>query len=122
MGASQSWATRSRGSARFTQIGPAVVPSARSTRQISEETPPASGGTRSGAPGPARSRKVLRVALGGKAHNAPGVAVARIEQPVMQPVGAALPELELGRQHAIAAPVRRPWRRIAVAPARLCHG
>src|SRR5947199_13753 len=37
MGASQSWATRSRGSARFTQIGP----SARSTRQISEETPPA---------------------------------------------------------------------------------
>src|SRR5256884_7833370 len=42
-----------------------------------------------------------------------GLACARIEQTVVQPVGAALPELDLARQDAIAAPVRRPRRRIA---------
>ena len=39
----------------------------------------------------------------------------------MQAIRAPLPELDLARQDAIAAPVRRPRRRIAVALARVFH-
>src|SRR2546426_3994305 len=60
-------------------------------------------------------------ALGGKPLHRPARAGARIEQPVVQAVGAALPELDLSGNDAIAAPVRRPRRRVAVAPARLLH-
>src|SRR2546428_5266900 len=59
--------------------------------------------------------------LGRKPLDLPPAAAPGIEQPVMQPVGAALPELDLARQDAIAAPVRRPRRRIAVALARVFH-
>src|SRR5947209_16247320 len=59
--------------------------------------------------------------LGRKPLDAPGSvhgrAFARVPQTVVQPVGAALPELDLARRDAIAAPVRRSRGRIAVAPA-----
>src|SRR5947207_10182732 len=56
--------------------------------------------------------------LGRKPFDLPVVARPDIEQAVVQPIGAALPELDLARQHAVAAPVRRPRRRVAVE--RLC--
>src|SRR5574340_1040395 len=60
-------------------------------------------------PASARSRIASRGAaalLGRKPLHPPGVAGARVEQPVVQPVGAPLPELDALRQHAIAAPMR----------------
>src|SRR6188474_1845123 len=48
--------------------------------------------------------------LGRKPLDLPLAAGAAIEQPVVQPVGAALPELDLARRHAVAAPVRRARR------------
>ena len=42
-------------------------------------------------------------------------AVAPVEQPVVQAIAAALPELDLVRLDAVAAPVRRPRRLLAVA-------
>src|SRR5258705_6156498 len=61
-------------------------------------------------------------ALGRKPPYRPTGVAAPIEQAVMQPVGAPLPELDRVRLHAIAPPVRRPRRRIAVALARFFHG
>src|SRR5216683_2214015 len=55
--------------------------------------------------------------LGRKPLDPPATPVAGIEQPV----GAALPELDRLRQDAVAAPVRRPRRALAVAPARFFH-
>src|SRR5436309_11383022 len=110
MGASHTWETRRRGSARLMQMGPLWS----STRQISEDTPPASGCTRSGTPSPAWRRNSPSAGSGRKAHDAPVAALAGIDEAVMQPVGAALPELDLGRQHPVAAPVWRSGRRVAV--------
>src|SRR5713101_3988895 len=59
--------------------------------------------------------------LGRKPLDPPAAAVPRIEQPVVQPVGTALPELDRLRHDAVAAPVRWPRRALAVAPARLFH-
>src|SRR6266404_1634883 len=118
MGASHTWETRSRASARFTQIGPL----GRSTRQMSEETPPASACTRTGAPRPARPRKSASARSGRKAHDAPVAALAGIDEAVMQPVGATLPELKLRRQHPVPAPVGGARRRVAIALPCGCHG
>src|SRR5215213_2405115 len=46
-------------------------------------------------------------ALGRKSLNVPVPGGLRIEQPVVQAVGASLPELDLVRRHAVATPVRR---------------
>src|SRR5712692_7080524 len=72
----------------------------------------------------ARSTMASRelASLGRKPLDLPRRAVPPIEQPVVQPVGAPLPELDLAGQHAVAAPVRRARWRIAVAAARLVHG
>src|SRR2546425_11490241 len=59
--------------------------------------------------------------LGPKPLYLPATAALYIEQPVVQAIRAALPELDLARQDAIAAPVRWPRRRIAIALARLFH-
>src|SRR5437867_4288523 len=59
--------------------------------------------------------------LGRKPLDLPGRPVSHIEQTVVQPVGAALPELDLARRDAIAAPVRRSRGRIAVALAYFFH-
>src|SRR5687768_8573967 len=59
--------------------------------------------------------------LGGKTLDAPGGPGARVEQPIVQPVGAPLPELDTLWHHPVAAPMRRPGRVVAVAPARLFH-
>src|SRR5690348_14742761 len=53
--------------------------------------------------------------LGRKPLDPPAPPGARVEQPVVQPVGAPLPELDLGGNQALAAPVRRARRRLAVA-------
>src|SRR6476660_1110373 len=99
-----------------------MTPPGSSTRQISEETPPESACTRSGTPRPARPRNASSARSGRKAHDAPVAALAGVEQPVMQAVGATLPELDLGRQHTITAPVRRAGRHLAVALPRRRHG
>src|SRR5690348_16486659 len=57
--------------------------------------------------------------LGRKPLDPPAPPGARIEQPVVQPVGAPLPELDLGREQAVAAPVGRARRRLAVGALRL---
>ena len=116
MGASQTCATRSRGRARFTHMPP--------TLQISEDTPPisgANGGISSAETRPAlRSRR--KTGSGREALNLPGGAVSLVEQPVVQAIAATLPELDLVRLDAVAAPVRWPRRLLAVAlPGRL-HG
>src|SRR6266545_6032869 len=63
--------------------------------------------------------------LGRKPLDAPGTvhaaAFACVQQPVVQPVGAALPEFDRLRHDAVAAPVRWPRRALAVALARLFH-
>src|SRR5437867_1969071 len=71
----------------------------------------------------ARSTMASRelASLGRKPFYLPGRPGSYIEQTVVQPVGAALPELDLARHDAIAAPLRRPRRRIAIALARLFH-
>src|SRR5204862_4345473 len=112
-------ATRRRGSARFTH----TRAPASSTFQMSEDTPPGSASMRAGVPSPARCRKsAMSASLGCKALDAPGTAVARIEQAVVQPVGASLPELDCVRRYAVAAPVRRARRRVAITAARLFQG
>src|SRR5262245_17915885 len=105
-GASQTCATRSRGRARLTATGPDF----RSMRQISEETPPASATAFGFSPGPARPcfLRKARTSSGSEALNLPGAAAARIEEPVMQPVLASLPEFDPLRDHPVAAPIVRP--------------
>src|SRR5437764_12400696 len=66
--------------------------------------------------------RLARGALGRKPLDRPALAGAPIAQAVVQPVGASLPELELAREHAVPAPMRRARRGIAVAAARLFHG
>src|SRR5438445_6757291 len=76
-------------------------------------------------PASARSRIASRLreaSLGRKPLDSPAAAAKRIKQAVVQPVGAALPELDALRNHAVAAPVRRPGRALAMAPAGLFHG
>src|SRR5688572_8523116 len=100
MGASHCCATRSRGRARFTHTSP--------TFQISEETPPLSSlnaGISYDETRPApRSRR--RTGSGRESLNRPPRFVPRpgaaVEQAIVQPVAAPLPELELLRLHAIA--------------------
>src|SRR6266513_707046 len=61
--------------------------------------------------------------LGRKPLDSPGAASSsRIKQAVVQPVGAALPELDALRRHAVAAPVRRPGRALAMALTGFFHG
>src|SRR4051794_40713089 len=118
-GASQSCATRKRGRARFTQSEPRAV----STCQISEDTPPESAlanGT-SLAPTSLLLRRKPRTGSGSEALNAPAAAFAPVEEPVVQPVGASLPELDLRRNEAIAAPVRRSGRLLRVFLFHLGH-
>src|SRR5882672_1129212 len=75
-------------------------------------------------PASARRRIASRAcdaALGRKPLDPPATGVAGIEQPVVQPVGAALPELDRLRHDAVASPVGRARWALAVAPARLFH-
>src|SRR5688572_30259057 len=115
MGASHCWATRNRGSARFTHTSP--------TFQISEETPPLSSlnaGISYDETRPApRSRR--RTGSGRESLNRPVLPGAAVEQAIVQPVAAPLPELDLLRLHAIAAPVRRPRGVVAIARLNRLH-
>src|SRR6185436_7272157 len=116
-GASHTCATRSFGSARFTQTGP----DRRSTRQMSDETPPVSAIAR-GASFCAASRARRRNAStssGSEPLNRPGARVAAIEQTVVQAVFPSLPEFDRGRRQSIAAPMRRPRRIRAVTRSHL---
>src|SRR3954467_9128506 len=72
----------------------------------------------------ARRRMASRLPelLGRKPLDLPVTAGFAIQQPVMQPVGASLPELDLARRQAVAAPVRRARRRLSVLRLRLRHG
>src|SRR2546423_11233293 len=72
------------------------------------------------SPARARSRIASRD-LGGKPLDLPAWTLARIKKPVVQPVGAALPELDPLGNDAVPAPVGRAWRRVAIAAARLVH-
>src|SRR5687767_15877314 len=71
-------------------------------------------------PASARSRMASRD-LGGKPLDLPARRLADIEQTIVQPVGAALPEFQAVRHDAIAAPVRRPRGRFAESRACRCH-
>src|SRR5437588_9548581 len=76
-------------------------------------------------PASARSRLASRrreASLGRKPLESPAAASSRIKQAVVQPVGAALPELDALRRHAVAAPVRRPGRALAMALTGFLHG
>src|SRR5262249_33881971 len=114
-----SWLTLRRASAPLTHSGPL----ARSTRQMSEDTPPASATAGGVSPGAARraSRRKLRTGSGSEALNGPAGILAGVEQPVVQPVGAPLPELDGVRPHAVPAPLRRPRRVIRMALADRAH-
>src|SRR5688500_1664803 len=71
---------------------------------------------------PARARSwIASRDLGRKPLDLPALAVLRIAQPVVQAVGASLPELDPLRNHAVAAPMRRTRRFIAVAPFGFFH-
>src|SRR5688572_16090612 len=59
--------------------------------------------------------------LGRKALDPPSGAGTRVEQPIVQPVGAALPEFDLPRDDAITAPMRGAGRVVAETPAHLLH-
>src|SRR5688572_30546693 len=86
-------------------------------RQISEDTPPLSAvkeGVSLCAIRPDRLRR-RSTPSGSEALNGPDAAGAAVNQPVVQPIGASLPELDLLRNHAVAAPVRRARGLIAVA-------
>src|SRR5918992_1243648 len=64
---------------------------------------------------PARARsRIASRDLGGKPLDLPAGAFARIEQAIVQPVGAALPEFHALRNDSITAPVRRARRLVAV--------
>src|SRR5512134_943125 len=83
---------------------------------MSEETPPVStmaSGASLDAANPAARRKPS-TGSGSEALNRPARAGAGVEQPVVQPVGAPLPELHRLRQQPVAAPVRRARRVLAV--------
>src|SRR6266480_1378712 len=76
-------------------------------------------------PASARSRIASRLreaSLGRKPLDSPAASASRIKQAVVQPVGAALPELDALRNHAVAAPVRGPKGALAVAPTGFLHG
>src|SRR5438309_4315427 len=75
-------------------------------------------------PASARSRIASRLreaSLGRKPLDSPAAA-KRIKQAVVQPVGAALPELDALRNHAVAAPVRGPKGALAMAFTGFLHG
>src|SRR4051812_42607960 len=124
MGASQSWLTRNRGRAPLTQ----TVPPARSTRQISDETPPASAVARGVSSGAASrvSRRNRSTGSGSEALNRPACSCRRlfalVHQAVVQAVGPALPELDRLRHDPISAPMRRSRRIVRIASARFLHG
>src|SRR3954471_13545084 len=59
--------------------------------------------------------------VGRKPLDLPRPAGPAVEEAVVQPVGAALPELDLHGRQAVAAPVRRTRRRVAVARFHLGH-
>src|SRR5262245_50643327 len=91
---------------------------------MSEETPPVRDSTAGVSPArasPARCTNSSTAPLGCKPLDLPARLASHIEQPVMQPVGAALPELDRARQQAVAAPLRRPGRVVAVTLAGLVH-
>src|SRR5256885_8975972 len=71
----------------------------------------------------ARSRIASRglASLGRKPLYLPVAVAVGIEQAVVQPIGAPLPELDRARHDAITAPVRGARRCIAVAAARRGH-
>src|SRR2546422_456419 len=76
-------------------------------------------------PASARSRIASRLreaSLGRKPLDSPAAAAKRIKQAVVQPVGAALPELDALRNHAVAAPVRGPKGVLAMAFTGFLHG
>src|SRR5262245_60171204 len=84
--------------------------------QMSEDTPPDStdaSGTASGATRPTFLRN-LRISSGSKALEAPAIFFPRVEEPVVQPVGPALPELDALGRHPVAAPVGRAQRLLAI--------
>src|SRR5690349_17616525 len=96
---------------------------ATSTRQMSEETPPGSTSMCVGAPRPARWRNAVTAgSLGCKPLEGPAGAVASIDETVVESVRAPLPELDVGWQDAISAPLRRTWRAVAIALFCLLHG
>src|SRR5687768_26779 len=71
---------------------------------------------------PVRRRKSRSASLWGKPADAPGSAAARVHEAIVQAVGAALPELDLARDDAVAPPMGRTGRLLAMlAPGRL-HG
>src|SRR5437879_5619755 len=77
------------------------------------------------SPASARSRIASRrreASLGRKPLDSPAAAASRVKQAVVQPVGAALPELHALRHHAVAAPVRRPKGALAMARTGFFHG
>src|SRR6185312_4308201 len=89
---------------------------------MSEDTPPESAspcGVSAGPHSPARLRRA-RIS-GGKPLDLPAGAARGIEEAVVQPIGAPLPELKAPRQDAVAAPVRRTRRRVAMASPRFLH-
>src|SRR6185436_15358696 len=110
-GASHTCATRRRGSARFTHTSP--------TFQISEETPPLSTSTGPVSSPAPRSRRTT--GSGSEAFNCPTVAFTPVDQPIVQSIGAALPELDFLRDHAVAAPLRRAGRGFPIAPPCVFH-
>src|SRR6185437_14056570 len=59
---------------------------------------------------------------GSEALNLPGAAAARVEEPVMQPVLASLPEFDPLRDHPVAAPVVGTRRVVAVLVLFSLHG
>src|SRR5262245_53687312 len=85
---------------------------------MSEETPPASRADTGASAGPAMPapRSSARAASGSESLNRPGAARGAVEQAVVQPVGAPLPELDGLRRDAVTAPVGRARGVVAVAP------
>src|SRR6185295_11601720 len=130
-GTSHNCSTRRRGSARFTQNDPRRA----STRQISEDTPPASavaGGTSSASASPCLRRNVRTCSgsrgtgSGSEALNGPAVGrvfvTSAVEQAVMEPVLAPLPEFDPCRNDAVAAPVGGAGRIFPVLCLFFLHG
>src|SRR5205809_1131676 len=66
--------------------------------------------------------RLREASLGRKPLDSPAAASKRIKQAVVQPVGAALPELDALRHHAVAAPMRRPKGALAMAFTGFFHG
>src|SRR5262245_27200220 len=94
---------------------------------MSEDTPPDSVAACGDSSGAARraSRRNRSTGSGSEALNRPASGAsgaARVAQPVVQPVGAALPEFDRQRHDAVAAPVRRARRVVGIALAYALHG